>query len=213
MALFQKKTPQVSSSKSYYTLGLNKTVLIVGLGNIGKKYELTRHNVGFMTVDEFAKAVEADDWVLKKDLKCELAAGNMGDTKILIIKPTTLMNLSGEAVQAITQFYKIPLQQIVVVHDEIDMSFGTIRCRVGGSAAGHNGVKSVIQHLGEEFGRIRIGIANEISERADSSDFVLSKFSKKELEQVQSLAREVTTILTEYVYSGTLPHDTRSFKL
>jgi len=210
MALFQKK-PQIGSSIQYYTLGQNKIVLVVGLGNIGKEYDGTRHNIGFAAVDRFAADQEFSGWIDKKDLRCHMASAQLGETKVIAIKPTTLMNLSGEAVQAVVNFYKINPENVVVVHDELDIPFGQIRTRVGGGAAGHNGIKSVTQHLGEGYGRVRIGIGPKLHEQQDSADFVLAKFSKEQEAQLANLTKEASAILSEYVYGGQLPHETRSF--
>jgi len=210
MAFFQKK-PQLGESMSYYTLGLNKIALIVGLGNIGQEFTGTRHNIGFEAVDRFVGASDFPAWIEKKDLKCHFTSTQLGDTKVVVIKPTTLMNLSGEAVQAVVNFYKINPENVVVVHDELDIPFGQIRTRMGGSAAGHNGVKSITQHLGENYGRVRIGIGPKTHEQMDSADFVLGHFSKEQQEQMANLTREASAILSEYAYSGVLPHETRDF--
>ena len=209
MGLFQKK-PQVSNSAPLYTLGLHKTILVAGLGNIGKKYDKTRHNVGFSCVDEFVKLNDFGGWLEKKDLKCNLASGTIGSTRVIIIKPNTYMNNSGESVQLAAHFYKINPASILVLHDELAIDFGQIRTRQGGSDAGNNGVKSVIQHIGPDFPRIRIGIANEISEKADNADFVLGKFTQSEEAKIPDLTREVVSIMTEFIASGELPHDTRN---
>ncbi len=208
MALFQKK-PQTSSSAPLYTLGLNKTNLIVGLGNIGKQYESTRHNIGFVCLDELARVLEFEPWIEKKDLKCHIASMTVGDSKVILIKPTTLMNNSGEAVRAVSHFYKIPSKNTLVVHDELDIPFGQIRTRTGGSDAGNNGIKSVIAHIGNDFGRLRIGIKAETP--LEASDFVLAKFSKEEQAQLPALKKEVIALLTEYIYGGQLTPETRSF--
>ena len=210
MGLFQKK-PQVSSSAPLYTLGLNKTVLIVGLGNIGRGYDNTRHNVGFVCVDDFSKNNDFGTWVDKKDLKCHLTSGTIGAVRVIIIKPTTLMNLSGEAVQAAAHFYKVDPKNILVVHDELDVPFGQIRMRTGGSAAGHNGLKSVIQHIGEDFNRVRVGIGNSEAPQRDSADFVLAAFNESEKQHMSMLTREVNSIITEFTSSGDLSHETRKF--
>jgi PTH1 family peptidyl-tRNA hydrolase len=194
-----------------YTLGAAKNLLIVGLGNPGDEYDGTRHNVGFMCLDDFAAANEFDPWINKKDLKCLFTQKNLGQTRVMLIKPTTFMNLSGEAVQAVSRFYKISPDKIVAVYDELDVPFGQIRMRIGGSAAGHNGVKSLIQHMGEEFGRVRIGIGPKMPEQMDSADFVLATFSKDEQDRVKDLTRETTAILTEVIYGGQLAHETRTF--
>lgn len=212
MALFQNR-PQASDSHNYYTVGLNKTALIVGLGNPGKEYDLTRHNVGFEVLDRFvSKHTEMQDWINKKDLKCHFSQGQFGDTRVYLIKPTTFMNLSGEAVQAVMNFYKIAPDFITVIHDELDIKFGQIRLRVGGGSAGHNGIKSVTQHITEQYGRIRIGIGPKTPEQIDSADFVLQKFSSEEQDQLNNLAKETGAILTEFIYSGqALSTETRTF--
>ena len=211
MSLFQRR-PQDSESIKYYTVGQNKTVLIVGLGNPGNEYDGTRHNVGFAAIDAFAKANDFDPWMSKKDLKCLVANATLGETRAIAIKPTTFMNLSGEAVQAIAHFYKIPAEKIVVVHDELDIPFGQVRLRKGGGSAGHNGLKSAIEHLGEDFGRVRIGIGPKEPEQMDSADFVLAKFSKEQQAHLPELTREVSAILSEFAYGdGQLLSETRNF--
>lgn len=186
-------------------------MLIVGLGNPGQEYEATRHNIGFQCIDAFAADNEFDPWTNKKDLKCLLTQKTLGQTKVILIKPTTYMNNSGEALQAAMAFYKISTDKVLAVYDELDITFGQIRCRVGGSAAGHNGVKSLIQYVGEEFGRVRIGIGPKVHGQQDSADFVLANFNKDEAERIKDLTRETSAILTETIYGGQLPHETRSF--
>lgn len=211
MALFQRQ-PQSSDPVNYYTIGKNTTILLVGLGNPGAEYDLTRHNVGFLCLDAFvSKTSEMEPWVEKKSLKSLVSTGRIGDSRVIAIKPTTFMNLSGEAVQAVAQFYKIASEHITVIHDELDVDFGQIRNRIGGSAAGHNGVKSVSQHIGEQYGRIRIGIGPKKPAQIKSEDFVLQKFSTDEQAQLGNLTQEVNAILSEYLYGNELPHDTRNF--
>jgi PTH1 family peptidyl-tRNA hydrolase len=161
--------------------------------------------------DFVARNDDMGDWVNKKDMKCLMATGQMGQTRVIVIKPTTFMNSSGEAVQAVVHFYKITLDQIVVVHDELDIDFGQIRMRTGGSSAGHNGIKSVTQHLEEGYGRVRIGVGPKKPARIDSSDFVLAHFSKTELTDMPALKREVSAVLGEYAFGMSLPTETRSF--
>ena len=211
MGWLQKRV-HTGEATSFYTVGQNKNILLVGLGNPGKEYDLTRHNAGYYSLDYFvSKAPEMDNWIAKKDLKCLLSSGQMGENRVIAIKPTTFMNLSGEAVQATAAFYKIPTDNIVVIHDELDIEFGYIRMRKGGGSAGHNGVKSVTEHLGEDYGRVRIGIGPKQPDNIDSADFVLQKFSALNIEQLPNMAREVNAILTEYLFSGVLPADTRTF--
>lgn len=211
MAWLQKR-PQTSDPVNFYSIGLNKSILLVGLGNPGKEYDLTRHNVGFLALDEFvSKTDEMEDWIAKKNLKCVMSTGRIGQNKVIAIKPATFMNLSGEAVQAVASFFKIHPDNIVVMHDEIDIDFGQIRLRKGGSPAGHNGIKSVTQHMGEDYGRIRIGIGPKKPARIKSEDFVLQKFPPEEQAQLLNLTREVNAILSEFLYGSELPHDTRNF--
>lgn len=212
MALFQRR-PQTSDPVNYVTIGMNKTVLLVGLGNPGAEYAGTRHNIGFEALDHFVdKTSDMDAWVLKKDLKCHLSSGRLGEIRVLAVKPTTFMNLSGEAVQAVCNFYKIPTDQVTVIHDELDIDFGQIRTKIGGSSAGHNGIKSVTQHLGENYGRVRIGIGPKKPARIDSADFVLQKFSASEQEQLPNLKIECSALLSEFLYGGaSLPTETRIF--
>lgn len=210
MALFHRKEKD-SSSIPYYTFGMHKSLLIVGLGNVGEAYQHTRHNLGFAAVDHFAQAHDFPDWKEKKELRCFITKQTFGDVQVVLMKPTTLMNNSGLAVQAVSRFYKLQPVSVVVVHDELDVPFGQIRMRVGGGSAGHNGVKSVIQHIGAEFGRVRIGIGGNRPQQMDHSDYVLGKLSKAELAEMGNLQRECTSILTEYVYRGELLSETRSF--
>lgn len=209
MALFQKK-PQVSSSAPLYTLGANKTYLVIGLGNPGKDYDGTRHNIGFAVLDEFAARNDFPGWVAKKDLKCRLSIQNMGDSRVILCKPDTFMNNSGETAQAVQRFYRVYNQNTLAVYDELAIPFGSLRTRLGGSGAGHNGIKSLIQHIADDFGRLRIGIDSTTSKRAKGSSFVLGKFTKKEQASLPLITREAQAIITEYIFSGQLPHETRT---
>lgn len=213
MALFQRM-PKSTEPRQYVTVGLNKSVLIVGLGNMGNEYLNSRHNIGFAAVDAFQASQDFPDWIQKKDLKCLFSQTTIDRLRVILIKPATMMNLSGEAVQLAASFYTIPPSQILVIHDELDVNFGQIRTRVGGASAGHNGIKSVIQHVGEQFGRVRIGIGPKKPAAIDSADFVLQKFTKEETSHLPELLRETTAILSEYSFnSASLPNETRSFLL
>ena len=204
--------PSSSDPVNYYSVSSSQNILIIGLGNPGDEYKITRHNVGFMCLDEFVeKNSEMQSWMNKKDLKCQLSIGQLGANRIITMKPQTYMNLSGESVQAVAQFYKINIDQIVVIHDELDIDFGNIRVRKGGSSAGHNGVKSLSSAIGENYARIRVGIGPKHPEKIKSEDFVLQNFSKEEQTHLPELKKEVNAMLNEYIYSGELPHDTRNF--
>ncbi len=211
MGLFHRsEQPQVEVSYTV-SIGTDQRVLVVGLGNPGKKYDNTRHNVGFTCLDAFLTSVEDGRWLEKKAFKSELAEVRLQNYSVILVKPQTFMNISGEAVQAVQRFYKIDNSRTIVVHDELDLPFGQIRSRIGGSSAGHNGIKSLIEHIGEDFGRIKIGIKNEHAGLVESAEFVLQKFSKDEQSRYKQLTTEVNALLNEAIFGGSLPSDTRSF--
>lgn len=189
---------------------IDRTFLIVGLGNPGKKYEKNRHNVGFQVVDDFAKQNDFPDWQTKKDLKCEITSQPMGSSRVILIKPTTYMNESGQAVRAVMDYYKLNPEDVLVVHDELDQIFGRIRTRRGGGHAGHNGIKSVIKHCGNDFFRTRIGIANELSDKVPAEDFVLKNFSKKESDQLPEIYKLASGTIKTFIDSGLLIAETLS---
>ena len=148
--------------------------LIVGLGNPGKEYEGTRHNVGFRVVDELARRYGLAFG--KKERKALAATGVIHGKKVILAKPQTYMNLSGEAVRSLVDFYKIELPNILIVSDDLDIPLGTVRMRKSGSAGGQNGIKSVLQHLGtQEFSRLRFGIGRPPG-KMQAKDYVLSGF-------------------------------------
>jgi peptidyl-tRNA hydrolase, PTH1 family len=209
MALFQKQ-PINYTIPIGYSFGAQSTRLVVGLGNPGKAYDLTRHNIGFLVLDDFAAKNEFPAWKEHKKFKAFITEKVLGAHKVILVKPTTYMNESGVSVQAIMQFYHTQISELLVIHDELSIHFGQIRMRVDGQAAGNNGVKSLIQHIGSEFGRVRIGINNDIAAKADASNFVLGKFTKLEQQYVPALCTEACGVITEWLYGGTLPHDTRS---
>ena len=209
MGLFVKKS-EIGSTAPLYTIGANKTILVVGLGNVGGIYEGTRHNIGFTCVDYFAMAMNFGPWIAKKDLKCSLNMHTIGGTRIILVKPTTLMNLSGDAVQAVAHFYKIATRDILIVHDELDIDFGKIRTSLGGSAAGHNGIKSVISVLGEDFNRVRVGVGPKTPAQIDAADFVLGSFTAPQEKKVTALTKEVASIINDFSASGSLFVETRS---
>ncbi len=163
--------------------------LVVGLGNPGPKYSLTRHNVGFMLVDVMADAFGGGHW--KSEFKAETMKINLAGQPVLLCKPQTFMNLSGESVQGVVNMYKIPLSDVLVAHDEIDLPFGTLRFQSKRGAGGHNGIKSVHQMLGsDEYGRLRLGVGrppvfvddqgNKTRAVMEVPDYVLQAFAKEE---------------------------------
>lgn len=157
--------------------------IIIGLGNPGKKYEETRHNVGWMFIDYIAKAygVEVDKSM------CDSLVGqaNINGEKVIFVKPTTFMNLSGNAVVKIKNWYKVENSDMIIIFDDVDIPFGTIRHRIKGSGGSHNGMKNVVQMLSSEnIERIRIGLGGLKREKQDMVDFVLQKFSKEEIDKL-----------------------------
>ncbi len=151
--------------------------LIAGLGNPGKEYEATRHNIGFLAVDALAREYRFPAFSAKHQAHC--AKGEIAGKPVLLMKPQTFMNRSGNAVGDAVRFYQIPLTHLIVIHDELDLLPGKLRTKTGGGAGGHNGLKSIDQHVGPDYHRVRMGIGHP-GERADVSNYVLSPFSKAE---------------------------------
>ncbi len=157
--------------------------LIVGLGNPGLTYENTRHNAGFMTIDKLAKAQGTD--VTRMKFKAYCGDAVIGGQKCLLMKPNTYMNNSGEAVEAAMQFYKLDMDHVIVVYDDISLDPGKLRIRRKGSDGGHNGIKSIIALTGsQDFARIKIGVGKKPHKDYNLADWVLSKFTKAEMEQM-----------------------------
>ena len=151
--------------------------LVVGLGNPEPRYQNNRHNVGFMVVDRLADDERID--VARQKFKGLLGTGRVGDTPAVLLKPQTFMNLSGRSVAPASKFYDIELQQIVVVHDEIDLPFGTLRLKAGGGHAGHNGLRSMVAELGgNDFIRLRVGVGRP--QHGEVANYVLSDFDQDE---------------------------------
>lgn len=173
--------------------------LIVGLGNPGSEYKKTRHNIGFMTVDVLADSLGAK--VDKLKFSSLTAECRISTEKCLIMKPQTYMNNSGEAVGKAASFYKIPPQNVIVISDDVTLAPGKLRIRQKGSAGGHNGLKSIISHLGsDEFVRIKVGIGDRESRDYDLADFVLGKLKKADMkiigDAIDSAAEAVKLIIS-----------------
>jgi PTH1 family peptidyl-tRNA hydrolase len=157
---------------------------VVGLGNPGKKYKKTRHNIGYCVIDAITKSskFKVQSSKLIKKFNAEIAQGKISDEKILLVKPQTFMNESGKAVKAVASFYKINPEDIWVLSDDIDLQLGKIRIRLEGSSGGHKGLQSIIDCLSNQnFPRIRIGIRTSKADKIPAEEYVLQKFSKKEI--------------------------------
>ena len=175
--------------------------LIVFLGNPGPKYECTRHNAGFMAGDALAKKLGVS--INRLRFKALTAAAEINGEKVLLMKPQTFMNLSGEAVGQAARFYKIPPERVLVVSDEISLPLGKLRVRPKGSAGGHNGLKSIIAALGGDgFPRVRIGVGAPPHPEYDMADWVLSVFRNQDLEDMQSAAQRAAEAVITYISDG-----------
>jgi PTH1 family peptidyl-tRNA hydrolase len=170
--------------------------LIVGLGNPGAQYARTRHNIGFMVVDELARSLDAS-WKLEAKFKAEVALVDLpSGERLILAKPQTFMNLSGQSIRKISDFYKISSSDTWVLFDDVDTPFGRLRIRQGGSGSGHQGVNSTLQHLGPDFWRFKIGVSLNDRTKEPSEVYVLKPFNPGEQAQIPALivaAVEVTT--------------------
>jgi len=158
--------------------------LLAGLGNPGSKYAGNRHNVGFMVVDEIHRRFRFAPYRMK--FEGEMSEGTIEGHKVLLLKPTTFMNDSGKSVGAAARFYKIPPENVIVLHDELDLAPGKIRAKTGGGVAGHNGLKSIAQHFGKDFRRVRIGIGHP-GDKNQVTGHVLKDFSKADQDWVEKI--------------------------
>ncbi|MGZ5527686.1 MAG: aminoacyl-tRNA hydrolase [Limisphaerales bacterium] len=172
---------------------MDNLFLIVGLGNPGKEYDGTRHNVGFALVERLANSWRAN-WELKKKFNSRLAQVDRDGRRIVLCEPQTYMNSSGEAVQAVSEYYKLPAKQILILADDADLPLGTIRLRPDGSSGGHHGLESIEQHLGTRaYARLKIGIGRRAEDGRQISGFVLGRFAgsdKKVVEEVLGRANQ-----------------------
>ncbi|MDD5397383.1 MAG: aminoacyl-tRNA hydrolase [Candidatus Moranbacteria bacterium] len=169
--------------------------LIVALGNPGKDYAKTRHNAGFVILDEMQKELSFPDFQFNKKFEAEISEANIGGEKTILAKPQTFMNNSGKSVQAIMDFYKITLENLTIIHDDLDIALGAFKVSTDSSAAGHNGVASIFETIGtQKIKRIRIGIEGaekKLERQMSGCDFVLQNFSEEELSAIKKLAVEI----------------------
>lgn len=163
----------------------NKPVLVVGLGNPGETYKNTRHNVGFMAVNHFA----GDGAKWKKEKNALTCAMDIGGRRVILVQPQTFMNNSGDAVGPLMAYYKIPLENVIVIHDDMDLAVGNVREKIGGGSAGHNGIKSIDRAVGADYKRIRIGIGHprDLGLPMEPADWVLGRFTAQQLSAVENV--------------------------
>lgn len=184
--------------------------LIIGLGNPGKEYERTRHNAGFLAIAEIRThpstrqrtgKSEINEWKFEKKFNAEVAEGKVGGKKVMLAKPQTYMNKSGEAVRVAIRFYKIKPGEVWVLHDDLDLPLGTLRIKSGGSAAGHQGVQSIIDAIGVDFVRFRIGTGARPS-KIPAEKFVLGKFSPAETKKLKPVLLRVSEAVVTAIKEG-----------
>ncbi len=179
--------------------------LVVGLGNPGKEYASHRHNVGFMAADELAREIRAD--AFRSKWNAEWTKGTASGEDVVLLKPMTFMNLSGQSVQPASAFFKVEPANILVVHDELDVPFGELRLKMGGGHAGHNGLRSMIQSLGtNEFARLRVGIGRpQPGFRGEVADYVLSSFDTIERALLSDILRRAMNSVLDVCARGLTP--------
>ena len=171
--------------------------LVVGLGNPGKEYKNTRHNIGFNLLDYIA---EKNSYSFKVDKKfnCEISETNINGEKVLLVKPLSFMNLSGTVVSRIVSFYDIDISDILVIQDDLDMEFGKIRIVFDSSSGGHNGIKNITECLGsQKYTRLKIGISND--KDMDTKDYVLGKFSKDNIKSLEYIYDKLDNIIYDFI--------------
>ena len=174
--------------------------LVVGLGNPGEEYSKTRHNIGFMAADEIHSRYNFTPFKSKFDGL--ISEGIIDNTKTIILKPQTYMNLSGNSVQKVAKFYKIPSENIIVIHDDKDLALGKLKAKKGGGAGGHNGLKNIDSQIGVEYNRIRIGVGSPKEHNIDTISFVLSRFNKTEMEILNPQIDFIASTIKELINKG-----------
>lgn len=172
--------------------------IIVGLGNPGAKYENTYHNVGFWAVDKFCQKLGAT-YSLKPKLQSLVAQTNLSGEKVVVVKPQTFMNLSGDAVLAVMNFFKADLSDLIVVYDDLDIDVGALRIRKNGSAGTHNGMRNIVDRLAtDNFARVRIGTKND-NPLISTIDYVLSAVTQEKHQKIDGVCADIASVLTDFV--------------
>lgn len=163
-------------------------ILLVGLGNPGKEYAQTRHNIGFMAVDEIIHRYSFSGF--RSKFKGQIAEGEIDGEKVIVLKPETYMNLSGDCVGPVCKFYKIPVDNVIVFHDDMDLPVGKVKVKRGGGSGGHNGLKSIDKHLGNNYFRVRIGVSKPLL-KEEVVNWVLSSFSKEDKKNLENILESI----------------------
>jgi PTH1 family peptidyl-tRNA hydrolase len=177
-----------------------ETFLIVGLGNPGREYRDTRHNIGFIVLDQLAKDLGIT--IGRMQSKALIGKGEFQGNRVVVAKPQTFMNLSGQAVSSLMKFYKLPVDHLLVIHDDLDLPFGSIRIRPAGGSAGQKGLHSIIERMGtKEFPRMRMGIGRPPG-KMDAASYVLRRFSKFEQDALDAVLPEASKAIQVYMSDG-----------
>lgn len=176
-----------------------RIVLIVGLGNPGNQYEFTRHNAGFIVIDQIAQHFGFP--VFKQKGKALISSCDISGVRAVLLKPQTFMNLSGDAVLPVVSFFKISENDIAVIHDDLDLSFGDYRYKFGGGSGGHNGLKSIDSKISNKYWRIRVGIGRP-ENKSDVVDYVLGKFSKDDISRIEKDSENLCNIVSRWISCG-----------
>ena len=173
--------------------------MVVGLGNPGRKHRHNRHNLGFMVLDKLA--VRHEIKLSRVQSQALIGSGKIGRRSVILVKPMTYMNLSGRSVGTLSRFYRIPIIKLIITYDEIDLPLGVVRIRISGGSGGHNGMKSIIDHLGSDFPRIRLGVGRPTG-RMDPAAHVLQNFSKEEEEVVGGIVDRAVDAIDLFLLEG-----------
>lgn len=175
--------------------------LVAGLGNPGPKYALTRHNIGFLSLDYFAESFKAPSW--GSEQKALTTKFKIDSDQILLVKPQTFMNLSGDSVQSLMHFYKVELEKIIVVQDDIDQTFGAMRFHKNRGHGGHNGIRSISEKLGTaDYIRLKLGVGRPVHPDMEIADYVLQKFSNDEQEKLPDFLNKSVDALEMLIFEG-----------
>ncbi len=174
--------------------------LIVGLGNPGVKYKLTRHNIGFLVIDALAEHLRIS--LQTDDFKALSGKGKFADQDVILVAPQTFMNLSGEAVQPLMAYYKVPLENVLVVHDEVDIPFAKIKLQKNRSHGGHNGIRNIHEKIGSDYARLRLGVGRPTIPQMEVADFVLQNFSTEQGVALSDFIGQACDAVLDFVEEG-----------
>lgn len=182
---------------------MKPSLVIIGLGNPGKAYERTRHNAGFLAVDTLVEQFGEGEWDERKKFQAIVCEGRIGTVPVLFVKPQTFMNRSGESVAKVIEFYKLnPKEQVIVLFDEVDIASGEVKLKMKGGPGTHNGMKSIVEHIGEEFPRIKIGFGPQPAGR-DLATWILSAMTKEEYTAMMDCIQKLPAMLKTFVMEET----------